>query len=379
MRMDISGESAAIVGLTPVRLQSLGPAPLVSILISNYNYAHFAPEAIESVLAQTYRNVEVLVCDDGSTDNSVALFQQYAARDRRLKLIVKDNGGQATGFNAAFRQSRGDVVCFLDTDDVYRRDKVELVLEAFRESPQSGCIVNRLLRVDADRRPQGLLPLLAKLPSGWYGPSLMNTGGVLSDMPCTPGLNFRREVAERMFPLPVYRPLNQCPDMVMLRFAPLLTPIAAIEEPLAELRLHGENTYRRQRITVDSISRELDICERLWEAQRDLLDTLNPVIARELAPLDTARAILMQKYILARLSDDRRASKYHREFMSSQWTDRGYTRWFWRASPHLPKPLFSAAVNALVGQSRWKQFLSHVSTLFAASQVRSEKSCRSLL
>jgi len=370
--MDDRAESTAIVSLTPVPLRALARAPLVSILISNYNYAHLAREAIESVLAQTYDNVEILICDDGSTDNSVALFQQYCSRNRRLRLITKGNGGQATGFNATFKQSRGDIVCFLDTDDVYRCDKVERVVEAFQTYRQAGCIVNRLLRVDADRRPRGPLPLLAKLPSGWYGPSLINTGGVLPEMPGTPGLNFRREVAERMFPLPEYRPLNMCPDMVMLRFAPLLTPIGAIQEPLAEARLHGRNTYWRQRITAATISRELEICGRLWEAQRDLLDRTNPSISRKLAPLDTSGAILMQKYMLARLSNDSQVARYHREFMSSQEMNRGYTRWFWRASAHLPRPLFAAAINVLVGQSRWKQVLAHVSKLFAASRVASE-------
>jgi hypothetical protein len=362
-------ESTAIVSLTPVPLRPLSRASLVSILISNYNYAHLAREAIESVLAQTYDNVEILICDDGSTDDSVALFQRYRSRDHRLRLITKSNGGQATGFNAVFEQSRGDIVCFLDTDDVYRRDKVERVVEAFRANPQAGCIVNRLLRVDADGRPQGPLPLLAKLPSGWYGPSLVKAGGVLPAMPGTPGLNFRREVAERMFPLPEYRPLNMCPDMVMLRLAPLLTPIGAIQEPLAEARLHGRNTYWRQRITAGTISRELEICRHLWEAQRDLLDRMNPSISRELAPLETSGAILMQKYMLARLSNDVRAARYRRELMSSQEMNREYTRWFWRASAHLPRPLFAAAINFLVGQSRWKQSLSHIAKLFAASRV----------
>jgi hypothetical protein len=351
-------EQTPAARLEPLPLGPLPPEPLVSVLISNYNYAHLAGEAIESVCSQTYPNLELLLCDDGSTDNSVELFRKHAARDPRIKVIAKSNGGQATGFNAGYRLAHGDIFCFLDTDDVYRRDKIERVVEAFRKSPEAGCVVNRLMRVGADRRPQGPLPLLASLPTGWYGPRLLKTGGVLTEMPGTPGLNLRREIAERIFPVPEYRPLNMCPDMVMLRLAPLLTPIASISEPLAEARLHGGNTYMRSRLNAESITRELTLCRELWEVQRQMLDRLDPALAREFAPYETDPMILAEKYMLARLNGDRRARAYHREMMRSEWMSRNYARWFWRSSVHLPKPLFAIGINTLLVQSRWKQLLS---------------------
>ncbi len=84
-------------------------APLVSILINNYNYARFLDEAIASALNQTYGAVEVIVVDDGSTDNSRSVVASYG---NRVRLIAKGNGGQASAFNSGFAASSGDVICF---------------------------------------------------------------------------------------------------------------------------------------------------------------------------------------------------------------------------------------------------------------------------
>src|SRR3954451_10156846 len=90
-------------------------AVLVSIVVNNHNYARFLPAAIDSALAQDHARTEVIVVDDGSTDGSTDVIRRY--RDR-LHAVLKDNGGQASAFNAGARAARGDVVLFLDADDV---------------------------------------------------------------------------------------------------------------------------------------------------------------------------------------------------------------------------------------------------------------------
>src|ERR1700687_3666959 len=112
--------------------------PLVSILMSNYNYGQYISEAVESVLRQTYARLELVVCDDGSTDRSCEVIEAYRRQDRRIILICKHNGGQASGYNAAFRASRGEVVCFLDSDDVCLPTKIERIVKAFRATPKAG-------------------------------------------------------------------------------------------------------------------------------------------------------------------------------------------------------------------------------------------------
>ena len=94
--------------------------PLVSVIIGNYNYGRFISEAIESALNQTYKNFELIVVDDGSTDNSREIIESYGDK---LTAIFQENGGQGRAFNAGFAVSKGEIICFLDSDDYYYPEK----------------------------------------------------------------------------------------------------------------------------------------------------------------------------------------------------------------------------------------------------------------
>ena len=102
--------------------------PLTSILINNYNYARFLDEAIDSALRQNYPRKEIIVVDDGSTDNSREIISRYGDR---IIPIFKENGGQASAFNAGVARCQGDILCFLDSDDFFYPDKLERVAAAF--------------------------------------------------------------------------------------------------------------------------------------------------------------------------------------------------------------------------------------------------------
>jgi glycosyltransferase involved in cell wall biosynthesis len=95
---------------------------LASVIVNNYNYGRYVGEAIESALAQSHGPTEVIVVDDGSTDESRRVIEGYAGRAR---VVLKENGGQASALNAGFRVSRGEVVVFLDSDDVLLPTAVE--------------------------------------------------------------------------------------------------------------------------------------------------------------------------------------------------------------------------------------------------------------
>src|SRR4051812_45475229 len=103
-------------------------APLASIVITNHNYARFLRDAIDSALAQTYANVEVIVVDDGSTDGSRDLLRSYSERAR---VLLQDNEGQDSAINAAFEHLRGEVACFLDADDGLFPTAIERAVAAF--------------------------------------------------------------------------------------------------------------------------------------------------------------------------------------------------------------------------------------------------------
>jgi len=103
---------------------------LASIIVNNYNYARFLREAVDSALDQTYRNTEVIVVDDGSTDGSREIIASYGDR---IIPVLKENGGQNSALNAGFSLSRGDVILFLDSDDVLFPTAARTAIEAFSQ------------------------------------------------------------------------------------------------------------------------------------------------------------------------------------------------------------------------------------------------------
>src|SRR5262249_8062926 len=100
-----------------------------SIIINNYNYGRFLNDAINSALAQSYPNVEVIVVDDGSTDNSREIIAGYGDR---IVPVLKENRGQPSAFNAGFATSGGDVILFLDSDDALLPTAVERAVGLFQ-------------------------------------------------------------------------------------------------------------------------------------------------------------------------------------------------------------------------------------------------------
>ncbi len=102
---------------------------LVSVILNNYNYAHFLDSAIESVLKQTYGNFELIVVDDGSSDNSREIINYYVSKDSRIIPILKKNEGQASALNIGFKKSKGEIISFLDSDDIYAPNKLEEIVK----------------------------------------------------------------------------------------------------------------------------------------------------------------------------------------------------------------------------------------------------------
>jgi glycosyltransferase involved in cell wall biosynthesis len=345
--------------LEPISLGPLSRQPLVSVLVSNYNYAAYLPETIESVLAQSYGDWELIVCDDGSTDHSREVVSRYAERDPRIRLIAKENGGHASGLNAAFRVAQGEIVSLLDSDDLFLPEKLARLVECCALHPDCGLIVHRVLRVTQDRKKQGVWPLTGELPEGWWGPRALGEAGIVPYLPPTSGLSLRREVAERLFPLPVTAPVHICPDQTLMRLAPLVTPVARLQDALAEQRLHQSNTYGAHRTTVATVSREMMLMTALWGEQRALLAAIDERLAAQLAPIGAAQHMLLLAYVRAKLSRDPDVRSYYARYMKVLKAD-PYRRHvgLWRASLYFPVWLFERLLNIFFGQNRIKQWLA---------------------
>jgi hypothetical protein len=123
---------------------------LVSIIINNYNYGRYIAAAIDSALAQTWHPLEVIVVDDGSTDDSWSVIEGYG---ERVHAIRQANGGQGAAYNAGFEASRGEWVLFLDSDDTLDCGAVARMLSVVNDKVAK--VQGYLRRIDADGRPLG--------------------------------------------------------------------------------------------------------------------------------------------------------------------------------------------------------------------------------
>lgn len=130
-----------------------GSKPLISVIIPNYNYGHFLGEAIESVLGQTYENVQLIVVDNHSTDNSVEIAKRYG---EALTLIQKPHGGVSSARNLGLTQATGAFICFLDSDDAWLPEKLSTQLEMVQSS-NAGVVYSGVNLCDQELRKEGVL------------------------------------------------------------------------------------------------------------------------------------------------------------------------------------------------------------------------------
>lgn len=121
------------------------PAPTVSVVVPVYNQGEYVAQAIDSVLEQRYRPVELIVVNDGSTDATADRLKAYK---RRARIIHQENRGAAAALNRGIRESRGSLVCWLSADDEFLPGKLEAQVAAFRAHPELGMVHTGYERVD---------------------------------------------------------------------------------------------------------------------------------------------------------------------------------------------------------------------------------------
>ena len=254
--------------LKPMELPPLEARPLVSVLMGNYNYGRYIGEALDSVLRQTYSNFEMIVCDDGSTDDSREVVARYCDQDARIRMVVKENGGLASALNAAYAASRGEIICLLDADDVYLPQKLERVVEAFKKHGRSGVCIHRLIRMHKDGRTFSY-PRPIILNEGWVGPQALRGGAHVKHFPPTSGLSFRRPITDILFP--AYPRLRRSVDGYLATTAQFFTEILAVKGALAKLRIHGENISTTATFTADAFRSFLEDLRVMINLQKDFL------------------------------------------------------------------------------------------------------------
>lgn len=263
--------------------------PFISVIINNYNYARFVATAIESALAQTYPHKEIIVVDDGSTDDSRTVIQRYADR---VQVIFKENGGQASAFHAGVAAARGEVICFLDSDDYWAPQLLERVAAHWDDS--LAMIEWRMECVDTEDKPIGRSFPIHPPYVGDLRPILLRR--IYYPSTPTSGNAFARRAVEAVFPLDeAFWRISA--DAPLLMGAPFYGNFAFIDETLSYYRVHGSNLHygiaprweRLQREVRHLMAREAIIREH---AQRQGL-RVHPRLGYSLPTLNLARLILL--------------------------------------------------------------------------------------
>lgn len=247
--------------------------PLVSIIINNYNYDRFLAEAIDSALNQTYPHTEVIVVDDGSTDNSRQTIAEYSDR---IITILQPNGKQASAFNSGFANSKGEIIIFLDSDDYLFPNAVEKIVTAWQ--PNFSKVHYRLAVVDAERKslsytfPQGDAPL----SKGDVEKTLLELGSYIR-VP-TSGNALSRHALEPLFP--IANEFKLTADDYLSVLVPFAGEVGAIEEPLGAYRIHGSNQWALAEVTGDRLHRfikhDLVVSKLLINKAQELEYQLSP-------------------------------------------------------------------------------------------------------
>lgn len=214
--------------------------PLLSVLIDTYNHENFIEQAVESVLEQDFPmdDVEILVADDGSTDKTPEILHKF---EPRIRILQKPNGGQASVFNFAIPQCRGELVAFLDGDDWWTKDKLCTVVPIFESQPEVGGVGHGYLMVDTQGRlqntvlPQRSRRLNARTPQA---------AALFSRYACffgTSKVAYRKSVLEQVLPIPEGAIIEA--DEWLFTLAPWIADVMVLDRALFYYRLHGGNMY----------------------------------------------------------------------------------------------------------------------------------------
>jgi len=241
------------------------PKPFVTVLIDTFNHERFIEEALVSVLEQDFprEDAEVIVVDDGSTDRTPEIITRFAPR---VRLLRKANGGQASAFNAAIPEARGEIVAFLDGDDWWAPGKLKRVAEAMAANPSLGIVGHGIVMVHRDGRQQTEVlregfHFRAKTPEGArlfrLRQSLMGTSR----------MTIRADLLRRIGLVPPAVRIQA--DAYLFTLAAVLADARILPEALTYYRYHDQNGFqlaatdparlRNKQISLDALAKSIAV------------------------------------------------------------------------------------------------------------------------
>ena len=269
-------------GVNPPLRPNIVPKPIITVLIDTHNHERFIEKAIASVLTQDFPSemMEILVVDDGSTDRTPQIVRKF---EPRLRLIRKENGGQASAFNVGIPQAQGEIVAFLDGDDWWAPAKLRELAAAFEKNPGIGAVGHGYYEVDLEEPTNDLVA-----PYGVYRITLKDVAGarlfrLLESLMGTSRLAVRKDVLDRILPVP--EELVFIADTFIYTLAVAMAGAVVLDLPLCHYRVHAENLYATKDPARGVRRLEmLDRCMRSLSPRLSALEVSREVIAAFLEP-----------------------------------------------------------------------------------------------
>jgi glycosyltransferase involved in cell wall biosynthesis len=276
--------------------------PAISVLIDTYNHEKYIEQAVLSAIEQDFpaSDYEIVVVDDGSTDRTPEIMRKFSPR---VQLLRKKNGGQASAFNAAFPELRGEIIAFLDGDDWWAREKLSAVMAAFAEHPEVAAVGHGYYEVREDTGGTKLRAL-ERAESADLSNREAAAGALRAwDFLRTSAFAAKRAALERILPAPDV--LVFCADAFIAPSC-MVTGVRVLAEPLVYYRVHGNNLC-----TFDEGEDDGRLRQRC-EMHELLFETLEPMLVRSGVRRETARALLypyftdLMRFKLSRYGGSRR-------------------------------------------------------------------------
>lgn len=248
--------------------------PSVSIIMPSYNHGRFVEQAVRSVLNQTFSDLELIIIDDGSKDESATILARLAETDRRIQLIVRANKGAGATLNEGLSLARGTWIGILNSDDYYHPDRLAVLLDRLGKA-KADWGFSRVLFVDANDQPATVAEAeqfknIQNTVSSWptVGFAFLKNNLALT----TGNLFFKRSLLDTVG---CFRPLDHVHDWdFALRLTAIAEPVF-VDVALYSYRFHGSNTFRA--LALETTSRETSFLMRSFLRDVSIDRPANPL------------------------------------------------------------------------------------------------------
>jgi len=260
--------------------------PLVSIITPSYNQMRFLEATLRSVLEQDYPNIEYLVVDGASTDGSVEIIRRYA--DRLAWWVSEKDSGQSEAVNKGLQRARGEIIGWLNSDDVYLPGTVSAAVAAFQSHPEAGLVYGDALAIDAEGKPFNLMRARQYTLADLLAFNII----------CQPAAFMRRSVLEQVNYLdPAYHLLMD--HLLWMRLAQK-APLVYVPQTWAAARYHeqaknctrGAAYGREAKVLIDDLKSRPEFAEIIAADEKRIMAGVNRFDAFYLTNAGLPRAAL---------------------------------------------------------------------------------------